>query len=113
MRLIDTLPLRVDGGGKWMFIFLPQVEHPQRSKKAVWHKLLSKQRKRAVVACFRMAPLYNLPRSEFFQCLKEINYLLEVTRGNVNLFQRRIEETYWFLKLICLLSSVECLCLFI
>uniref|UniRef100_A0A670XZ75 Ryanodine receptor 2 n=1 Tax=Pseudonaja textilis TaxID=8673 RepID=A0A670XZ75_PSETE len=36
--------------------------HPQRSKKAVWHKLLSKQRKRAVVACFRMAPLYNLPR---------------------------------------------------
>lgn len=46
--------------------FLPQVEHPQRSKKAVWHKLLSKQRKRAVVACFRMAPLYNLPRSELF-----------------------------------------------
>ncbi|NWV93301.1 RYR2 protein, partial [Machaerirhynchus nigripectus] len=39
-----------------------KVEHPQRSKKAVWHKLLSKQRKRAVVACFRMAPLYNLPR---------------------------------------------------
>ncbi|XP_050626571.1 ryanodine receptor 2 isoform X2 [Macaca thibetana thibetana] len=36
--------------------------NPQRSKKAVWHKLLSKQRKRAVVACFRMAPLYNLPR---------------------------------------------------
>ncbi|RVE60100.1 hypothetical protein OJAV_G00195030 [Oryzias javanicus] len=41
---------------------LDQVEHPQRSKKAVWHELLSKQRKRAVVACFRMAPLYNLPR---------------------------------------------------
>ncbi|XP_062831265.1 ryanodine receptor 2 isoform X6 [Anolis carolinensis] len=42
--------------------FFRTVEHPQRSKKAVWHKLLSKQRKRAVVACFRMAPLYNLPR---------------------------------------------------
>ncbi|XP_048805476.1 ryanodine receptor 3 isoform X1 [Lagopus muta] len=41
---------------------LDQVEQPLRSKKAVWHKLLSKQRKRAVVACFRMAPLYNLPR---------------------------------------------------
>uniref|UniRef100_W5N4D0 Ryanodine receptor 3 n=1 Tax=Lepisosteus oculatus TaxID=7918 RepID=W5N4D0_LEPOC len=39
-----------------------KVEQPLRSKKAVWHKLLSKQRKRAVVACFRMAPLYNLPR---------------------------------------------------
>ncbi|KAM6956587.1 ryanodine receptor 2-like [Aplochiton taeniatus] len=41
---------------------LEQVEHPQRSKRAVWDKVLSKQRKRAVVACLRMAPLYNLPR---------------------------------------------------
>ncbi|XP_031434602.1 ryanodine receptor 2 isoform X2 [Clupea harengus] len=41
---------------------LDQVERPHRTKKAVWNKLLSKQRKRAVVACFRMAPLYNLPR---------------------------------------------------
>ncbi|KAK2510979.1 hypothetical protein Q9966_016762 [Columba livia] len=38
------------------------TEHPYKSKKAVWHKLLSKQRRRAVVACFRMTPLYNLPR---------------------------------------------------
>ncbi|NWX29868.1 RYR2 protein, partial [Notiomystis cincta] len=45
-----------------LLLTLIKVEHPQRSKKAVWHKLLSKQRKRAVVACFRMAPLYNLPR---------------------------------------------------
>uniref|UniRef100_A0A671YWR5 Ryanodine receptor 2 n=1 Tax=Sparus aurata TaxID=8175 RepID=A0A671YWR5_SPAAU len=42
--------------------YLDQVEHPQRSKKPAWHKVLSKQRKRAVVACLRMAPLYNLPR---------------------------------------------------
>uniref|UniRef100_A0A667YZJ8 Ryanodine receptor 3 n=1 Tax=Myripristis murdjan TaxID=586833 RepID=A0A667YZJ8_9TELE len=41
---------------------LEQVEQPLRNKKCVWQKLLSKQRKRAVVACFRMAPLYNLPR---------------------------------------------------
>lgn len=39
-----------------------QVEHPQKTKRAVWHRMLSKQRKRAVVACLRMAPLYNLPR---------------------------------------------------
>ncbi|MGH0170910.1 UNVERIFIED_CONTAM: hypothetical protein FKN15_069416 [Acipenser sinensis] len=39
-----------------------ETEHPFKSKKAVWHKLLSKQRRRAVVACFRMTPLYNLPR---------------------------------------------------
>uniref|UniRef100_A0A673ZPM0 Ryanodine receptor 3 n=1 Tax=Salmo trutta TaxID=8032 RepID=A0A673ZPM0_SALTR len=40
---------------------LEQVEQPLRMKKCVFQKLLSKQRKRAVVACFRMAPLYNLP----------------------------------------------------
>ncbi|CAL8363589.1 unnamed protein product [Merluccius merluccius] len=38
------------------------TEHPYKSKKMVWHKLLSKQRRRAVVACFRMTPLYNIPR---------------------------------------------------
>lgn len=50
-------------GGVWGRDRLPrpQVEHPFKSKKAVWHKLLSKQRRRAVVACFRMTPLYNLP----------------------------------------------------
>uniref|UniRef100_A0A673BR42 Ryanodine receptor 1 n=1 Tax=Sphaeramia orbicularis TaxID=375764 RepID=A0A673BR42_9TELE len=37
------------------------TEHPFKSKKMVWHKLLSKQRRRAVVACFRMTPLYNIP----------------------------------------------------
>ncbi|TWW78271.1 Ryanodine receptor 2 [Takifugu flavidus] len=41
---------------------LSKVEHPQRSRKPTRHKILSKQRKRAVVACLRMAPLYNLPR---------------------------------------------------
>ncbi|MED6235551.1 Ryanodine receptor 3 [Ataeniobius toweri] len=41
---------------------LEQVEQPLRNKKCIMQKLLSKQRKRAVVACFRMAPLYNLPR---------------------------------------------------
>uniref|UniRef100_A0A3B3YY67 Ryanodine receptor 2b (cardiac) n=1 Tax=Poecilia mexicana TaxID=48701 RepID=A0A3B3YY67_9TELE len=39
-----------------------QVEHPQRSKKPAWKNVLSKRRKRAVVACLRMTPLYNLPR---------------------------------------------------
>lgn len=39
---------------------LVQTEHPFKSKKMVWHKLLSKQRRRAVVACFRMTPLYNI-----------------------------------------------------
>uniref|UniRef100_F6UA28 Ryanodine receptor 2 n=1 Tax=Ornithorhynchus anatinus TaxID=9258 RepID=F6UA28_ORNAN len=74
MALYKDLPHRTDGASDPektvervldianVLFHLDQVEHPQRSKKAVWHKLLSKQRKRAVVACFRMAPLYNLPR---------------------------------------------------
>uniref|UniRef100_A0A8C5T3P3 Ryanodine receptor 1 n=1 Tax=Laticauda laticaudata TaxID=8630 RepID=A0A8C5T3P3_LATLA len=46
----------------WTHKEIWQLEHPYKSKKAAWHKLLSKQRRRAVVACFRMTPLYNLPR---------------------------------------------------
>uniref|UniRef100_A0A673BRB3 Ryanodine receptor 1 n=1 Tax=Sphaeramia orbicularis TaxID=375764 RepID=A0A673BRB3_9TELE len=42
-------------------IYFSATEHPFKSKKMVWHKLLSKQRRRAVVACFRMTPLYNIP----------------------------------------------------
>ncbi len=38
-----------------------QVEHPQTSQEA-WRKVVSTQRKRAVVACFRMVAMYSLPR---------------------------------------------------
>lgn len=38
------------------------VDHAQAGGKAVWEKLLSRQRKRAIVSCFRMTPLYNTPR---------------------------------------------------
>ncbi|KAJ8013934.1 hypothetical protein DPEC_G00035000 [Dallia pectoralis] len=50
---------RALGIGRLLY-HLDQLEHPH--KKAVWNKVLSKQRKRAVVACLRMAPLYNMPR---------------------------------------------------
>uniref|UniRef100_H2Y883 Ryanodine receptor 3-like n=1 Tax=Ciona savignyi TaxID=51511 RepID=H2Y883_CIOSA len=42
--------------------YLFMVDHPPKSRRAVWKKLMSKQRKRAVVSCFRMVPLYNLPK---------------------------------------------------
>ncbi|XP_041353187.1 ryanodine receptor-like isoform X2 [Gigantopelta aegis] len=38
------------------------VEHPLAISKSVWKKVISSQRKRAVMACFRMIPLYSLPR---------------------------------------------------
>ncbi len=60
-------------------VFVPQVEQPLRNKKCVWHKLLSKQRKRAVVACFRMAPLYNLPRWISFAPVAHVELIYSVS----------------------------------
>uniref|UniRef100_A0A9J2Q184 Uncharacterized protein n=1 Tax=Ascaris lumbricoides TaxID=6252 RepID=A0A9J2Q184_ASCLU len=38
------------------------TEHPQGSLSNAWKRMISNQRKRAVVACFRMVPLYGIPR---------------------------------------------------
>ncbi len=38
------------------------VEHPHVKSQGTWRKLVSTQRKRAVMACFRMAPLYSMPQ---------------------------------------------------
>ncbi|XP_048259812.1 ryanodine receptor-like isoform X9 [Haliotis rufescens] len=38
------------------------VEHPHLGLKSAWKKVISSQRKRAVMACFRMIPLHSLPR---------------------------------------------------
>ncbi|ROL45263.1 Ryanodine receptor 2 [Anabarilius grahami] len=61
-NLVDPLSIERILGIACVLFHLDQVERPQKKKRAVWHKMLSKQRKRAVVACLRMAPLYNLPR---------------------------------------------------
>lgn len=38
------------------------VEHPTASMKQAWKKVVSSQRKRAVMACFRMIPLHSMPK---------------------------------------------------
>ena len=43
--------------------YLLQVEHPSTDVEQQWRKAVSLQRKRAVMACFRMIPVYNLSRS--------------------------------------------------
>ena len=40
-----------------------QVEHPNTDVEMQWRKAVSLQRKRAVMACFRMIPVYNISRS--------------------------------------------------
>ncbi|XP_029031557.1 ryanodine receptor 2 isoform X4 [Betta splendens] len=63
-RLIIDIPKSLDQILRVarVLYYLEQVEHPHRHNKPAWHTVLSKQRKRAVVACLRMTPLYNLPR---------------------------------------------------
>ncbi|PAA75585.1 hypothetical protein BOX15_Mlig001605g2 [Macrostomum lignano] len=41
---------------------LYMVDHPPQTHKGVWKKLVTSQRKRAVMACFRVLPLHALPR---------------------------------------------------
>ncbi|KAL1246381.1 Ryanodine receptor, partial [Trichinella spiralis] len=41
---------------------LHNVEHPQTFQADAWRKIVSSQRKRAVVACFRMVALYSIPK---------------------------------------------------
>ncbi|KAM9788015.1 ryanodine receptor 3-like isoform 2-T2 [Syngnathus typhle] len=77
---------------------LEQVEQPLRSKKCVWQKLLSKQRKRAVVACFRMAPLYNLPRD------KNNNYFLNAYR---HIWLEKMHENSDYDSLLSMLTKIH------
>ncbi|XP_036397613.1 ryanodine receptor 3-like isoform X4 [Megalops cyprinoides] len=77
---------------------LEQVEQPLRSKKCVWQKLLSKQRKRAVVACFRMAPLYNLPRH------KNNNYFLNAYR---HFWLEKMHENTDYDSLLSMLTKIQ------
>ncbi|KAJ8044966.1 Ryanodine receptor 2 [Holothuria leucospilota] len=47
------------------------IEQPCYSKKNAWRRLMSAQRKRAIMACFRMTPLFSLPRH------RAINFFLK------------------------------------
>ncbi|XP_038072837.1 ryanodine receptor 2-like isoform X2 [Patiria miniata] len=49
---------------------LHMMEHPPLSKKSAWRRLMSAQRRRTIMACFRMIPLHHLPKH------RAINYFL-------------------------------------
>ena len=55
---------------------LHMVEHPLVKTKGVWRKLISGQRKKAVMACFRMAPLYSIAHH------RAINLFLKAYKAN-------------------------------
>ena len=59
-----------------------QVDHPMGDMEQQWRKAVSLQRKRAVMACFRMVPVYNISRS----VVCAVTHLFEV--GRIALFGR-------------------------
>ncbi|XP_070577063.1 ryanodine receptor 2-like isoform X7 [Ptychodera flava] len=63
------------------------VDHPPASKKSAWRRLMSAQRKRAVMACFRMIPLHSLPKH------RAINYFLRAYREKWLLTEESAEHT--------------------
>lgn len=54
------------------------VDHPPSALKSAWKKLISSQRKRAVMACFRMLPIHALPRHKVVNLFLE-NYKVRIT----------------------------------
>ncbi|XP_078000970.1 ryanodine receptor 2-like [Glandiceps talaboti] len=63
------------------------VDHPPASKKSAWRRLMSAQRKRAVMACFRMVPLHSLHRH------RAINHFLRAYRERWLLTEESAEHT--------------------
>ncbi|XP_077528941.1 ryanodine receptor isoform X3 [Haemaphysalis longicornis] len=57
----DRLVERIIDMAKVLF-GLHVIDHPQGSQKGVYRSVVSTQRKRAVIACFRMISLHSLPR---------------------------------------------------
>jgi hypothetical protein len=50
-----------------VIIISTQIDHPQQQSKNVYHSVVSIQRKRVVIACFRQTSLHSLPRfMDFF-----------------------------------------------
>ncbi|KAI3389454.1 hypothetical protein SNEBB_011471 [Seison nebaliae] len=45
-----------------VLFYLHMVEHPHSRRLGTWKRLITSQRKRAVVACFRMAALHSVPK---------------------------------------------------
>lgn len=48
------------------FIIFCQIDHPQQQQKGIYRSIVSTQRKRAVLSCFRQASLHSLPRFVVF-----------------------------------------------
>lgn len=61
----------------YSFYIAQQIDHPQQQQKGVYRSVVSTQRKRAVLSCFRQASLHSLPRFVYFLlCYSSMHGLL-------------------------------------
>lgn len=69
---------------------LHMIDHPQSSSKDVYRSVVSTQRKRAVIACFRMVSLHQLPRHRAINimlCIYKDMWLQEENVGHEKLIE--------------------------
>ncbi|XP_063919785.1 ryanodine receptor isoform X1 [Zophobas morio] len=62
---------------------LHMIDHPQQQQKGVYHSVVSTQRKRAVLSCFRQASLHSLPRHRAINIFIRSYYELWLQDENV------------------------------
>jgi ryanodine receptor 2 len=78
------------------------VDHPPTHRRSTWRKLVSSQRKKAIMACFRMAPLHSVPRH------RAMNMFLHTYR---ELWLNAEEDTRArLIEHLCVSYSSECKC---
>ncbi|KAL0274261.1 UNVERIFIED_CONTAM: hypothetical protein PYX00_006731 [Menopon gallinae] len=66
-KQVEELVERIVAMAKVLF-GLHMIDHPQQQGKAVYRSVVSTQRKRAVLSCFRQASLHSLPRYNACPC---------------------------------------------
>lgn len=70
-KLQEKLVTRIIDMAKVLF-GLHIIDHPSQKEKSVYRSVVSTQRKRAVIACFRMVSLHQLPRYANFLILENL-----------------------------------------
>ncbi|XP_044016394.1 ryanodine receptor isoform X3 [Aphidius gifuensis] len=79
---IDDVVVRITDMAKVLY-GLHMIDHPQQQGKRCYKSVVSIQRKRAVIACFRQNPLHSLPRHRAINIFARTYYELWLQDENV------------------------------
>nr|XP_049707619.1 ryanodine receptor isoform X32 [Helicoverpa armigera] len=81
-KIIDDTVERIVAMSKVLF-GLHMIDHPQQMSKNVYRSVVSIQRKRAVIACFRQTSLHSLPRHRACNIFARTYYELWLEEENI------------------------------